>query len=154
MSQPNLQSRDSMKPKVLFLCTGNSVRSQMAEGFLRRLAGDRFDVVSAGTKPGTLNPLAVQAMAELGIDISQQTSKNVDQFMEVPMQYVVTVCDHARESCPVFPAAVHLLHWSFEDPAAAQGSREEKLVVFRRIRDQIHLRIRQEFCKAGAAEKA
>ncbi len=142
-----------MKPKVLFLCTGNSARSQMAEGFLRHLAGNRFDVLSAGTKPGTLNPLAVQAMAELGIDISGQTSKNIHQFLEVPIQYVITVCDHAKESCPIFPGAVHRLHWSFEDPAAAQGTHEEKLAVFRKIRDQIHSRIRQEFRKAETARK-
>jgi arsenate reductase len=145
--------RGSTKPKVLFLCTGNSARSQMAEGFLRHFAGDQFGAVSAGTKPGTLNPLAVKAMAELGIDISRQTSKNVTQFLTIPIQYLVTVCDHARESCPIFPGAVHMLHWSFEDPAAAEGTYEEKLAVFREIRDQIQTRIKQEFCMR-AAKKA
>ena len=139
-----------MKPKVLFLCTGNSARSQMAEGFLRHFAGEQFEVLSAGTNPGTLNPLAVQAMAELGIDISRQTSKNVTQFLRVPIQSVVTVCDNAKESCPVFSGAGRLLHWSFEDPAAAGGTNEEKLAVFRKIRDQIEARIKQEFCKMGA----
>jgi arsenate reductase len=140
------QLRGPTKPKVLFLCTGNSARSQMAEGFLRHFAGDQFEVVSAGTKPGVLNPLAVKAMAELGIDISRQTSKSITEFLNLPIQYVVTVCDHARESCPLFPGAVRMLHWSFEDPAAAKGTNEQKLAVFRRIRDQIQIRIKQEFC--------
>ena len=147
------QLRGPTKPKVLFLCTGNSARSQMAEGFLRHFAGDRFEVVSAGTKPGVLNPLAVKAMAELGIDISRQTSKSITEFLNLPIQYVVTVCDHARESCPIFPGAAHMLHWSFEDPAAAKGTNEQKLAVFRKIRDQIQIRIKQEFCMP-AAKKA
>ncbi|HZR29447.1 MAG TPA: arsenate reductase ArsC [Terriglobales bacterium] len=143
-----------MKPKVLFLCTGNSARSQMAEGFLRHFAGEDFEALSAGTNPGRLNPLAVQAMAELGIDISRQFSKNVTQFLGAPIQHVVTVCDNARETCPVFPGAARFLHWSFPDPAAAQGTQEEKLAVFREIRDQIETRIKQEFCKIGATQKA
>jgi arsenate reductase (thioredoxin) len=143
-----------MKPKVLFLCTGNSARSQMAEGFLRHSAGNTFDVFSAGTHPGQLNPLAVEVMSEIGIDISGHTSKDVQQFLTTPIQYVVTVCDRARQSCPVFPAARRLLHWSFEDPAEAQGSREEKLAVFRRIRDQIAARITQEFASVGAERQA
>jgi arsenate reductase (thioredoxin) len=143
-----------MKPKVLFLCTGNSARSQMAEGFLRHSAGNTFDVFSAGTHPGQLNPLAVEVMSEIGIDISGHTSKDVQQFLTTPIQYVVTVCDRARQSCPVFPAAHRLLHWSFEDPAEAQGSREEKLAVFRRIRDQIAARITQEFASVGAERQA
>ena len=147
------QLRGSTRPKVLFLCTGNSARSQMAEGFLRHFAGDQFEVVSAGTKPGVLNPLAVKAMAELGIDISRQTSKSITEFLNLPIQYVVTVCDHARESCPLFPGAVRMLHWSFEDPAAAKGTNEQKLAVFRKIRDQIQIRIKQEFCMP-AAKKA
>jgi len=142
-----------MKPKVLFLCTGNSARSQMAEGFLRHLAGEDFEALSAGTNPGSLNPLAVQAMAEMGIDISCQFSKNVTQFLGTPIQHVVTVCDNAKESCPVFLGAARFLHWSFPDPAAAQGTREEKLAVFREIRDQIKTRIKQEFCKIGAEQK-
>ena len=143
-----------MKPKVLFLCTGNSARSQMAEGFLRHFAGEDFEALSAGTKPGTLNPLAVQAMAELGIDISRQFSKNVTQFRGTPIQHVVTVCDNARESCPLFPGAARILHWSFPDPAAALGTKEDKLAVFREIRDQIATHIKQEFCKIGTGQKA
>jgi arsenate reductase (thioredoxin) len=143
-----------MKPKVLFLCTGNSARSQMAEGFLRHSAGNTFDVFSAGTHPGQLNPLAVEVMSEIGIDISGHTSKDVQQFLTTPIQYVVTVCDRARQSCPVFPSARRLLRWSFEDPAEAQGSREEKLAVFRRIRDQIAARITQEFASVGAERQA
>ncbi len=143
-----------MKPKVLFLCTGNSARSQMAEGFLRHFAGEDFEALSAGTNPGTLNPLAVQAMAEVGVDISSQYSKNVTQFLGTPIQYVVTVCDNAKESCPVFPGAARFLHWSFPDPAAVLGTKEKKLAVFREIRDQIETRIKQEFCKIRAEQKA
>lgn len=133
------------KTSVLFLCTGNSARSQMAEGLLRHFAGDRFDVFSAGTEPKGLNPLSVEAMNELGIDISAHTSKRVTEFLGKPMTYVVTVCDSAKQQCPIFPGAYKFWSWSFEDPADAEGSHEEKLAVFRRIRDQIAERIRQEF---------
>ncbi|HSA93819.1 MAG TPA: arsenate reductase ArsC [Terriglobales bacterium] len=132
------------KPRVLFLCTGNSARSQMAEGLLRQLAGERFEVFSAGTHPVGLNPLAVEAMRELGVDISAQRSKNVREFVGQPMHYVITVCDHAREHCPVFPGAYKVLHWGLEDPAAVTGSQDEKLVVFRRVRDEVAERIRAE----------
>ena len=124
-----------MKKRVLILCTGNSARSQMAEGWLRRLAGDRFDVVSAGTRPVGLNPNAVQAMREAGIDISAHRSKSVDEFAGQQFDYVVTVCDSARESCPVFPGPGKRLHESFEDPAAAP--RDQQLAVFRQVRDQM-----------------
>ncbi|HEX7959672.1 MAG TPA: arsenate reductase ArsC [Terriglobales bacterium] len=134
-----------MKPKALFLCTGNSARSQMAEGLLRDYAGDRYDVFSAGTKPSKLNPLAVEAMREIGIDISHQHSKDVISFLGTPIQYVITVCDRAKESCPVFPSAFQFLSWSFEDPADAEGTNDEKLVVFRRVRDQIAERIKKQF---------
>jgi arsenate reductase (thioredoxin) len=136
-----------MKPKVLFLCTGNSARSQMAEGYLRHLAGDHYDVLSAGTAPVGLNPLAVEVMREIGIDISRQTSKNVSQFLGMRIPFVITVCDRAKQSCPVFPGTFQFLNWSFDDPAAAEGSREEKLIAFRRVRDQIGERIRRQFVR-------
>jgi arsenate reductase len=129
------------KPKVLFLCTGNSCRSQMAEGLLRQLGAGRFEAASAGTRPAGLNPDAVAAMRELGIDISGQASKHVDSLAGESFQHVITVCDNAKETCPVFPAAVNTLHWSFDDPAAATGSEEERMAVFRRVRDEIRQRI-------------
>jgi arsenate reductase len=138
-----------MKRRVLFLCTGNSARSQMAEGILRHLAGDRFEVFSAGTKPGVVNPHAIAAMREIGIDIAQHWSKHVNECFGKPMDTVITVCDNAKETCPIFPGAPQQLHWSFEDPAAAEGSAEEKLAVFRKIRDQILGRIKNEFLKAA-----
>src|SRR5579863_7627720 len=125
------------KPRVLFLCTGNSARSQMAEGLLRHAAGERFEALSAGTNPAGLNPLAVEAMGEMGIDISAQRSKNVTEFLGQPIEYVITVCDRAKESCPIFPGTYKFLSWSLDDPAAATGSHEEKLDAFRRIRDEI-----------------
>lgn len=134
-----------MKPKVLFLCTGNSARSQMAEGFLRSVAGERFDAMSAGIAPNGLNPLAVQAMREIGIDVSSQRSKDVTEFVGTPVQYVVTVCANAREKCPVFPATVKFMHWDLEDPAAVQGTGEEKLASFRKVRDEIVARVTKEF---------
>lgn len=134
-----------MKPKVLFLCTGNSARSQMAEGFLRNVAGERFDVISAGIAPKGLNPLAVAAMCEIGIDIASQRSKDVTELLGTPVQYVVTVCSNAREKCPVFPATVEFMHWDLDDPAAVQGTEEEKLAAFRKVRDEIFAHIEQEF---------
>ncbi len=123
--------------KVLFLCTGNSCRSQMAEGWLRHYAGDRAQVFSAGTRPAGLNPMAVAVMRERGIDISGHRSKHVNDLANEDFLFVITVCDSAREACPVFPGALYQLHWSFEDPAGAMGSEEEKLEVFRKVRDQI-----------------
>lgn len=131
------------KERVLFLCTGNSCRSQMAEGWLRHLAGDRFDVASAGTHPAGLNQGAVEAMREVGVDISRHASKKVDQFLGERFDYVITVCDSAKEACPTFPGAASFLHWSFDDPASSQGSPEERRQVFRRVRDEIAGRIRQ-----------
>jgi len=131
------------KAKVLFLCTGNSCRSQMAEGFLRHLAGDRFEVFSAGTHPKELNPDAVESMREVGVDISGQRSKNVAEFLGQRMSYVITVCDKAKESCPIFPGAFRTLHWNINDPAAAEGSEEEQMEVFRHVRDEIDQRIRE-----------
>ncbi|MEK6618902.1 MAG: arsenate reductase ArsC [Nitrospirota bacterium] len=132
-----------MNHKVLFLCTGNSCRSQMAEGMLRHLARDRFEVASAGTHPAGLNPGAVGAMREIGIDISPHRSKRVNEYLDTRFDYVITVCDRAKETCPVFPVASSQLHWSFDDPAAAQGSAEERRAVFRRVRDEIAEHIRR-----------
>jgi arsenate reductase len=126
-----------MKPRVLILCTGNSARSQMAEGLLRHDFGDRFEVASAGTRPGGVRPEAIAVMRELGIDISAHRSKHVAEFAGQAFDYVLTVCDHARESCPVFPAQTRMIHHSFEDPAAADGDEAARLAVFRRVRDEI-----------------
>ncbi len=125
------------KKRVLILCTGNSARSQMAEGLLRHDAGDRFEVESAGTKPGPVRPEALAVMKELGIDISGHRSKCVDEFAGRSFDYVLTVCDNAKESCPIFPGLTNRLHRNFEDPAAAGGSENERLAVFRRVRDQL-----------------
>jgi arsenate reductase (thioredoxin) len=129
------------KPRVLFLCTGNSCRSQIAEGFLRHLAAERFEVTSAGTDPLPLNPEAVATMAEVGIDISKQTSKGVKPFLGQHFAYVITVCDRASERCPVFPGAVHRLEWNFPDPAAVEGPDHSRRLAFRTVRDQIRARI-------------
>jgi arsenate reductase len=130
------------KQRVLILCTGNSARSQMAEGLLRHDAGDRFEVFSAGTKPTRVRPEAIRVMAELGIDISGHRSKSVDVFAGQAFDYVVTVCDHARESCPVFPAHTQRVHWSFEDPAVVEGTEEQRRAAFRRVRDELRSRLR------------
>src|SRR5882757_4663303 len=124
------------KRRVVILCTGNSARSQMAEGLLRHDAGDFFDVESAGTEPSFVRPEAIAAMNELGIDISGHRSKSVDGFLGQRFDYVVTVCDHAREKCTVFPGTV-AVHRSFEDPAAVNGAEGERLVAFRRVRDEL-----------------
>ncbi len=128
--------------KVLILCTGNSARSQMAEGLLRHMAGDRFEVHSAGTKPSTVRPEAMAVMREIGIDMTGHRSKSVAEFDGQSFDYVVTVCDNARENCPVFPSGTVRLHWSFEDPAAVEGTEAERLAAFRRIRDEIHQRLK------------
>lgn len=133
-----------MKPKVLFLCTGNSARSQMAEGYLHHTGNDQYEALSAGIEPKGLNPLAMEAMREIGIDISQQKSKDVAALLGTHISYVVTVCDHAKERCPVFPGAFKALHWSFSDPAAATGTHEEKLAAFRSVRDGLIKRIQEE----------
>ena len=132
----------SKKKRVLIVCTGNSARSQMAEGLLRHEGGDRFEVFSAGTRPTNVRREAVDVMNELGIDISGQWSKSVAEFAGQSLDFVVTVCDSARETCPFFPGAGKRLHWAFEDPAAVPGSDDERMAAFRRIRDQIHGRIR------------
>ncbi len=138
-----------MKTKVLFLCTGNSCRSQMAEGFLRTHGGGRYEAHSAGTKPSSLNPLAIEVMREIGIDISGQRSKNATEYLGTHFPIIVTVCDNAKEHCPVFPGPSMRQHWPFADPADATGSHEERLAVFRKVRDQIDARIREFVC-AGA----
>jgi arsenate reductase len=130
-----------MKPRVLILCTGNSARSQMAEGLLRHEGGERFEVFSAGTRPSHVRPEAIAVMAEIGLDISGHRSKSVDEFVGQDLDFVITVCDNAKETCPVFPGAVKRLHWPFEDPAAVEGSEEVRKAAFRRIRDRIHGRI-------------
>ena len=135
---------EAERSRVLFLCTHNSARSQMAEGLLRHLAGDRFEAYSAGTEATHVRPLAVRAMDEIGIDISGQESKTLNRYLGEPFDYVITVCDEANEACPFFPGAKNRLHWSFEDPAQATGSEEERLGVFRTARDKIRERIEQE----------
>jgi len=131
------------KPRVLFLCTANSSRSQMAEGFLRHFAGAHFEAASAGAQPTQLNPDAVQVMKERGIDISSHWSKDVQEFWSQRVNYLITVCDKAKESCPISPGALTTLHWSLEDPAAVEGSEAERLAVFRRVRDEIEERVRE-----------
>jgi arsenate reductase len=137
-----------VKRRVLFLCTGNSARSQIAEGTLRYLAGDEYEVFSAGTEPKGMHPLAVQVMRESGIDISDQRSKSLDEYLRSPFDAVITVCDRANEQCPVFPGNGERIHWSFDDPAAAESTEEQRLAVFRRVRDEIARSI-QGFVTAG-----
>lgn len=128
--------------RVLILCTGNSARSQMAEGLLRHDAGESYQVFSAGTKPSYVRPEAIAVMHEIGIDISRQRSKSLDEFAGHEFDCVITVCDNARESCPVFPARTKRIHWSIEDPAAVSGSEDERLAAFRHIRDELRSRLR------------
>jgi arsenate reductase (thioredoxin) len=131
------------RERVLILCTHNSSRSQMAEGFLRALGGARFDVKSAGTEATRVHPLAIRAMDEVAMDIRGHTSKTLDRFLGETWDYVITVCDSANERCPVFPGRVTRLHWSFDDPAAVTGTEQERLTAFRRIRDEIEDRLRR-----------
>lgn len=135
--------------RVLFLCTGNSCRSQMAEGWLRHLGGDRFESLSAGVDPHGLNPLAVAVMAEAGVDISGQRSESIHDYLADPPELVISVCDRAEERCPNFPGRVQRLRWLFPDPARATGSEAEVLAVFRRVRDDIRARI-EAWLAAGA----
>jgi len=129
------------KLRVLILCTGNSARSQMAEGILRHIADKTFDVESAGVEPSNVRREAIEAMSEIGIDISAHRSKSVDEFTDKQFDYIITVCDNARESCPVFHGDTRRIHWSFDDPAAVKGSDEVRLSAFRTIRDQIYDRL-------------
>lgn len=129
-----------MKPTVLILCTGNSCRSHLAEGILRTAAGDSLNVQSAGSKPaGYVHPLAIQVMQEIGIDISTHQSKHMNDFLHQPVETVITVCGNADQACPIFPGQVNRHHWGFYDPAHATGTDEEKLAVFRRVRDEIKM---------------
>jgi arsenate reductase len=130
------------KQRVLFLCTHNSARSQMAEGFLRSLAGDRFEVASAGTEMTRVHPLATRVMAEVGVDLGGHSSKIVEQLLGQPWDYVITVCDSAKERCPVFPATTSRIHWSLLDPSQVAGTEEERLTAFRSVRDEIAKRLR------------
>ena len=131
------------KKRVLFLCTGNSCRSQMAEGFLRHMAGDRFEVFSAGVKPTQVNPLAIKVMAEVDVDISKHRSKSAMEFIGQQFDYMITVCDNAKQTCPIFPGGYEKIHWDLKDPAEAQGSETERMVVFREIRNEIRQKIEE-----------
>jgi arsenate reductase (thioredoxin) len=133
-------------PKVLFLCTGNSVRSQMAEGLMRSLGLSQWEIKSAGVIQSYVHPMAIQVMEEIGIDISKQDSKSMDQFLNEEFDYIITLCDHAAKFCPAFPGQGIRLHWPLDDPAAAIGTTEQRLTIFRKIRDQIKRKI-AEFLK-------
>lgn len=140
-----------MNKRVLFLCTGNSCRSQIAEGWLRHLGSDRYEALSAGTRPQGVNPLAVRVMAEVGVDISGQRSKSVDKLLGEDLDLLVTVCGGAKESCPVFLGKVkERQHWPFDDPAEAQGPEEDVLHVFRRVRDEIRRGVEQFLAGGGS----
>ena len=136
--------KETMK-KVLFVCTHNSARSQMAEGLLNSLYGTKYQAFSAGTEPSVVNPYAIQVMSEISIDISKHRSKNINEFIEQKFDYVITVCDHANETCPFFPGGMKRFHQSFEDPASFKGSEAGTLSEFRRIRDEIKEWIAKEF---------
>lgn len=136
------------RKRVLILCTGNSARSQMAEGMLRHLAGDRFEVASAGVAPSQVRPEATEVMRELDIDIAGHRSKSLDEFLGQEFDYVITVCDNANEQCPVFPGKTRRIHWSFEDPAAVAGDEAARLAVFRRVRNEITARL-QDFTRSS-----
>ena len=142
----------SEKPRILVLCTGNSARSQMAEGLLRHLFGDAYVIDSAGTHPSIVRPEAIAVLAELGIDISGNRSKSVDEFGGETMDYVLTVCDNAKENCPFFPAATKLVHHAFDDPSEVVGNEEKRLTAFRRIRDGIKVYIIGDFASILESE--
>ena len=143
-----VERRAETRRKVLFLCTHNSARSQMAEGRLRFLAGDRFEVYSAGTEATSVRPEAVAVMGEIGVDISNQESKTLGRYSDQPFDCVITVCDEANEACPFFPGAEkNRLHWSFRDPSQATGTDEERLGVFRAVRDVLRERIERELLR-------
>ena len=140
-----------MKERVLILCTGNSARSQMAEGLLRAFGGDSVEVFSAGTNPSRVRPEAIAVMSEIGIDLAGHRSKHVREFDGQHFDYVITVCDNANESCPIFPGNTERIHWSFPDPAATEGSETERLAAFRRVRDALAERIRDLSSRLGSA---
>ena len=139
--------KKQLHKKALFICTHNSARSHMAEGFLNALYADRYTAFSAGTEPSNVNPYAVRIMQEIGIDISDHRSKSVDEFMDQDLDYVVTVCDHAKEACPFFPGGRRAMHKGFQDPASAAGTEQEKLALFRSVRDEIREWIENTFGK-------
>lgn len=144
---------DRSKPTVLILCTGNSCRSHLAEGILRAKAGDLLNVQSAGSKPaGYVHPLAIKVMTEIGMDISQHRSKHLDEFLSQKIETVITVCGNADQACPIFPGQINRYHWGFFDPAKAEGNDEEKLKVFRQVRDEI-LRIFEAYA-AGRRDQS
>lgn len=148
MSHTNLNNMGEDKKSVLILCTGNSARSQMAEGLLKHICGDRYEIHSAGTRPIGVSPEAVAVLAELDIDIGKNTSKSVDSFADREFDYVLTVCDNAKENCPYFPARTKLVHHAFEDPWLAPGAYEDRLAAFRRVRDRIDTYLRNDFVKS------
>jgi arsenate reductase len=141
-----------MKQRVLILCTGNSARSQMAEGMLRHLAGDQFEVYSAGSQPTTVNPLAIQVMSERGIDLSGHRSKHLKEFLSQPFDYVITVCDQAAEVCPIFPGRAQHIHWSFPDPAAVTGTHEERFETFQWTRNAIEQQLKTWLAEQAQAQ--
>ncbi|MEN6378717.1 MAG: arsenate reductase ArsC [Methanofastidiosum sp.] len=135
-----------MKKKVLFVCTHNSARSQMAEGLLNNICGNTFEAYSAGSTPTRINPLSIEALKEIGIDISSHYSKSTEDFMNIQFDYVITVCDNAKETCPFFPGAKNYIHKRFEDPSGVEGTEEDKLNAFRKSRDEIKRWIIEFFC--------
>ena len=150
-----MERRARTRRRVLILCTGNSCRSQMAEGWVNHLLGDRWEAHSAGTRPAdAVHPLAVRAMAEVGVDISAARPKRIEVYLDEPWDLAVTVCDSAREVCPLFPRAVAQVHVSFPDPAEASGSEEERLAVYRLVRDDIRARLLPVLEAQGAAGPA
>jgi len=142
MARAKTSESETMKQRVLILCTGNSARSQMAEGLLRDMAGDRFEVMSAGVAPSFVRPEAIAAMGEIGIDISQHRSKSVDEFLGQSFDYVITVCDNANQQCPMFPGKAERIHWSITDPAEVTGDEQERLAAFRSARDNLRERLK------------
>jgi len=141
-----------MSKKILILCTGNSARSQMAEGLLKRICQNEYEIFSAGTKPSIVRPEAIKVLREIGIDISANRSKSVDEFANEEIDFVLTVCDNAQENCPYFPAQTKLIHHSFSDPAEIEGDEATRLAAFRRVRDEIKKYLENDFVKIVAAE--
>ncbi|HXH68767.1 MAG TPA: arsenate reductase ArsC [Pyrinomonadaceae bacterium] len=137
----------SEKKKILILCTGNSARSQMAEGLLKHITQNEYEVLSAGTKPSFVRPEAIKVLAAIGINISKNRSKSVDEFTSQKIDFVLTVCDSAKEICPYFPAHTKLIHHSFKDPSEVQGNEETRLGAFRETRDQIQTYLKESFCE-------
>jgi arsenate reductase len=146
-------TQKDQKTKVLFICTHNSARSQMAEGLIRTLYPDRYEAYSAGTEPSHVNRYAIKVMAEIGINISRYRSKGLNEFLNSEFDYLITVCDHAKQTCPFFPGGKEFIHRGFEDPAAFSGSEEQKMATFRRVRDEIREWIVETFGGEGERER-